>query len=63
MKKITSDALARHIADQIIRIQTRLANVLNRKTQHWNKTSKLIALAAFMIVFGGLSIYLIIKSI
>jgi hypothetical protein len=63
MKKITSDILARHIADQIIRIQTRVANNLNRKTQHWNKASKLIALASFITVFGGLSIYLIIKSI
>ena len=63
MKKITSDALARRIADQIIRSQTRIACQLNRKTQHWNRASKLMALALFVLVFGGLSIYLIIKSI
>lgn len=63
MKKITSDTLARHIADQIIRLQTRVANNLNHRTQHWNKASKLVALASFVMIFGGLSIYLIIKSI
>ena len=63
MKKITSDALARRIAGQIIRLQTRIARQLNRKTQYWNRASKLMALALFVLVFGGLSIYLIIKSI
>jgi hypothetical protein len=63
MKKITTDALARCIADEIICAQIRMANCLNHKTQHWNRASKLIALVLFIMVFGGLSIYLIIKSI
>jgi hypothetical protein len=58
-----TDRLAKHIADKIIRRQTQFANYLNRKTQHWNRTSKLIALIMFVLLFGGLSIYLILKSI
>lgn len=41
----------------------RLAALLNRRTQYWNRTSKLIALALFCLLFGGLSLYLFLKSI
>lgn len=56
-------ALAERIAGGIIRRQTRLAGYLNRKTQHWNNASKLIALALFVLLFGGVCLYFIIKSI
>jgi len=58
-----TDVLASRIAGRIIQKQTQIAGFLNRKTQHWNKASKLIALALFVLVFGGLCIYLIIKHI
>jgi hypothetical protein len=58
-----AEALAIRVAGGIIRRQTRLANYLNRKTQHWNRASKLIALMLFIGVFGGICLYLIIKSI
>jgi len=58
-----TEALAERIANRIIRRQTRAANYLNRKTQHWNKASKIIALLLFCLVFGSACIYLIIKSI
>jgi hypothetical protein len=56
-------ALAERIANGIIRRQTKLADMLNRRTQHWNRASKIIALLLFCIAFGGLCFYLIIKSI
>jgi hypothetical protein len=56
-------ALAERIAGRIIGTQTRIAAVLNQRTQHWNRASKLIALLLFCLVFGGLCFYLIIKSI
>ncbi len=56
-------ALAERVANAIIRRQTKLADALNRKTQHWNKASKLIALLLFCLLFGGLCFYFIIKSI
>jgi hypothetical protein len=58
-----TDLLASRIAGNIIRRQTQFASYLNRKTQHWNRASKLTALGLFVLLFGGLSIYLIIKSI
>jgi hypothetical protein len=58
-----TDALATRIAGKIIRKQTQVGNWLNRKTQHWNRASKLIALLLFCLVFGSACIYLIIKSI
>lgn len=56
-------AFAERIAGCIIRRQTRMATYLNRKTQHWNQSSKLIALSLFCLLFGGLCFYFIIKSI
>lgn len=55
-------AFAERIANGIIHRQTRLADALNRRTQHWNRASKLIALLLFCLLFGGLSFYFIIKS-
>jgi hypothetical protein len=41
----------------------RLASRLNRRTQYWNKASKLVALGVFVLLLGGGSIYLICKAI
>lgn len=54
---------AEAIAARILRLQTKIADYLNRKTQHWNKASKLIALLIFVLLCGSLCIYLIIKSL
>lgn len=55
-------AFAERVANGIIRKQTKIADGLNRKTQHWNRASKIVALLLFCIVFGGLCLYFIIKS-
>jgi hypothetical protein len=56
-------AFAERVANGIIRGQSQLADRLNRKTQHWNRASKIIALLLFSMAFGGLCFYFIIKSI
>ncbi len=58
-----TEALAERIAGRIIRRQSKIAGYLNKKTQHWNKASKLFALLAFCLVFGSLCLYLTLKSI
>jgi hypothetical protein len=60
--KTNTDALAGRIANRIIHWKTQLADYLNRKTQHWNKSSKLIALFLFCLLFGSICLYLIIKA-
>jgi len=62
MKKSITDALAGRIANRVIRRKARLADYLNRKTQYWNRSSKLVALFLFCLVFGSLCLYLIIKA-
>jgi len=57
-----SDALAERLAGRIIRCQRRVANWLQRKTQHWNRASKLIALYLFCLLFGGFSLWLLIRA-
>jgi hypothetical protein len=47
----------------VISRQTKIAAWLNRKTQHWNRASKLIALLLFCCLFGGCSLYLLIRAI
>ena len=47
----------------ILRWQKRIAVFLNHKTQYWNSTSKIIALTAFILLFGGLSLYFLIKAL
>jgi len=43
--------------------QRQFAAYLGRKTQYWDRASKIIALAIFCLFFGGLSLLLIIKAI
>lgn len=57
------EVLAGKVAAAIVNRQTRVANYLNRKTQYWNKSSKIIALALFSLVFGGISLYLLFTNL
>jgi hypothetical protein len=57
----SGDKLAGRIALAIIKRQRKLADWLERKTQYWNKASKLIALYLFCLLFGGLSLWLLMK--
>lgn len=57
-----TDALAERVAGRIVRVQRRVAGWLDRKTQHWNKTSRLIALFLFCLLFGGFSLWLLISA-
>ena len=41
--------------------QRRVAAWLDRKTAYWNKASKICALSVFCLLFGGLSLWLILK--
>jgi hypothetical protein len=59
---IRQERLAERIALGIVHKQTRIANYLNAKTQHWNRASKIIALTLFSLALGGVSLYLLIKA-
>lgn len=53
---------AGRIASGIIRRQTQIAGYLNRKTQHWNWASKIILLLLICLLFGGVSLWLLIRA-
>jgi len=40
----------------------RLAVWLNRRTAYWNRSSKVIALAIFCLLFGGFSLWMLLKA-
>jgi len=44
------------------RRQQKIADYLGRKTQYWNRSSWLIALALFILLFGGCCLLLCIKA-
>jgi len=57
------ERLAERVATAIVRRQRQLADALNRRTAYWDRKSKLIALFFFCLVFGGISLYLLLKAI
>jgi len=59
---LRQERFADRIGLAIVRRQTQVANYLNRKTAYWNRASKIIALVLFSLVFGGISLYLLIKA-
>lgn len=58
-----SNKAASRIEMAIIKKQRQFADCLNRKTQHWDRASKLILLLAICLVFGGASLWLLIRAI
>jgi hypothetical protein len=51
------------ISDTIHHRQLQVSGYLNRKTQYWNRASKLTALFLFCLLFGGCCLLLLIKAI
>jgi hypothetical protein len=43
-------------------LHRRLADKLNNRTTYWNKSSKLLALAFFCLVFGGVCCWLLARA-
>lgn len=63
-KKLTnSSKAASRIEMAIIKKQHQFADYLNRKTQHWDRASKLILLLTICLIFGGASFWLLIRAI
>jgi hypothetical protein len=55
--------IAGQIEMAISRRQRQIADHLNRKTQYWNRASKLILFLIICLVFGGASLWLLIRAI
>lgn len=51
-----------HMGQVIDQKQRQIAVYLDRKTQHWNGASKLILLVTICLVFGGASLWLLIRA-
>lgn len=62
-KNVDQDVAARKIADQIIKMQIRIADFLNAKTAHYTKSHKQILLFILSVFFSALSLYLIFNSL
>lgn len=46
----------------VIRRHKKVAEYLNRRTQYWNRASKIIFLVVLIILFGGFSLWLIVEA-
>jgi hypothetical protein len=51
------------ITNTIYKRQLQVSGYLNRKTQYWNRASKLTALFVFCLLFGGCCLLLLLKAI
>ncbi|EHQ29689.1 hypothetical protein [Mucilaginibacter paludis] len=58
----TAEAAERWVNILLLR-QRQVADWLGRKTAYWDKASKIIALCLFCLVFGGISLWLLLKTI
>jgi hypothetical protein len=63
-QSVTADnPLVTRLAGGIHKRQIQLSGYLNRKTQYWNRASKLTALLLFCLLFGGCCLLLLLKAI
>ncbi|MDB4925520.1 MAG: hypothetical protein JWR23_1576 [Mucilaginibacter sp.] len=60
IKTSSPNRVASQIERAIAKKQRQVADYLNRKTQHWNRASKLILLLLICLVFGGASLWLLV---
>jgi hypothetical protein len=54
--------IAGQIETALIRREKKIAGYLNRKTQHWNRASKITLLFLICLLFGGASLWLLIGA-
>ncbi|WP_462267701.1 hypothetical protein [Mucilaginibacter sp.] len=54
--------LSEQVKASILHKQRMIADYLDRKTQYWNKTSKIILLVIIILLLGGMSLYLLLKA-
>ncbi|EHQ24665.1 hypothetical protein [Mucilaginibacter paludis] len=66
-KRKTGSNIANHpslkVGLLIAEKQRKAADYLSRKTQYWNRNSKIVALVIFCLLFGGACLLLLIKAI
>ncbi len=62
-KPANNNRVASRIEIVILKKQHQLADCLNRKTQYWDRASKIILLLAICLVFGGASLWLLIRAL
>ena len=55
--------LANKIAKRILLAQIKIASFLNKRTEHYTKFQKEVLLIIISLLFSGVSVYLLIKSI
>ena len=55
--------VANKIAERILLTQIRIAGFLNKRTAHFSKFQKEVLLIIISLLFSGVSIYLLVKSI
>ena len=60
---IAGNAALSKIRNLIAKRHRQAADYLGRKTQYWNRNSKIIALVIFCLIFGGSFLLLLIKAI
>ena len=57
------DKLAEKLAGKIISVQLKVANFLNKRTQHYSRTQKEVLLIGLSAFFSAICLYLIFNSI
>jgi hypothetical protein len=66
-KRKTTDRIESRLGVQVRQSieqnQRKAAAYLSRKTQYWNRSSKIMALALFCLLFGGCCLLLLLKGI
>ena len=62
-RRISDNQLLAKANTIIANKQRKTADYLGRKTQYWNRSSKIIALVTFCVLFGGACLLLVIKAI
>jgi hypothetical protein len=61
--RIAENGLITQLNQSIGKQQRKFADYLGRKTQYWNRASKIIALVIFCLLFGSFCLLLFIKAI
>ena len=59
---VISDKAAMWIANRILKMQTKFADILYQKSFSWKTRQQWIFLFTVCVVFGGLSVFIVIRS-
>lgn len=62
LNRLPENGVVVRVMERIRQLQRHIADTLARRTAYWDRRSKVIAMAVFCLLFGGMCLWLMVRA-